>query len=44
MFDLCVQGEKKELQVSLFQTLCLLLFNDGDEFSFEEIKTATAIG
>lgn len=36
-------GEKKELQVSLFQTLCLLLFNDGDEFSFEEIKTATAI-
>jgi len=34
----------KELQVSLFQTLCLLLFNEGDIFSFEEIKVATAIG
>ena len=34
----------KELQVSLFQTLCLLLFNEGDVFSFEEIKQATAIG
>ncbi|GAB1605805.1 cullin-4A-like [Argonauta hians] len=34
---------KKELQVSLFQTLCFLLFNDGDEFTFEDIKQATAI-
>ncbi len=33
----------KELQVSLFQTLCLLLFNDGDEFSYEDIKEATKI-
>ncbi|XP_064638709.1 cullin-4A-like [Lineus longissimus] len=36
-------GGRRELQVSLFQTLCLLLFNDGDNFTFEEIKTATAI-
>lgn len=36
-------GGKKELQVSLFQTLCLLLFNDGPEFTFEDIKQATAI-
>lgn len=36
-------GGMKELQVSLFQTLCLLLFNEGDVFSFEEIKQATAI-
>ncbi|XP_073419646.1 cullin-4A [Dendrobates tinctorius] len=35
--------EKKELQVSLFQTLVLLMFNEGDEFSFEEIKLATGI-
>ncbi|ELT94808.1 hypothetical protein CAPTEDRAFT_227595 [Capitella teleta] len=35
---------KKELQVSLLQTLCLLMFNDGDEFSFEEIKEFTKIG
>ncbi|RWS04501.1 cullin-4A-like protein [Dinothrombium tinctorium] len=33
----------KELQVSLFQTLVLLLFNDSDELSFEEIKHSTAI-
>lgn len=33
----------KELQVSLFQALVLLMFNDGDEFVFEEIKQATAI-
>lgn len=36
-------GGKKELQVSLFQTLCLLLFNEMDEMSFEEIKQATGI-
>ncbi|XP_077153081.1 cullin-4A [Ranitomeya variabilis] len=35
--------EKKELQVSLFQTLVLLMFNEGGEFSFEEIKLATGI-
>lgn len=34
---------KKELQVSLFQGLVLLLFNDGDDLSFEEIKIATNI-
>lgn len=35
---------KKEFQVSLFQTLVLLMFNEGDGFSFEEIKMATGIG
>lgn len=35
---------KKEFQVSLFQTLVLLMFNEGDAFSFEEIKMATGIG
>ncbi|XP_071163258.1 cullin-4A-like [Mytilus edulis] len=39
----CFPGGKKELQVSLFQTLCLLLFNEGDVFTFKEIKLATAI-
>uniref|UniRef100_F6RJJ1 Cullin-4B n=1 Tax=Xenopus tropicalis TaxID=8364 RepID=F6RJJ1_XENTR len=34
---------KKELQVSLFQTLVLLMFNEGDEFSLEEIRQATGI-
>ncbi|KAL4631599.1 cullin-4B [Arapaima gigas] len=34
---------KKELQVSLFQTLVLLMFNEGEEFSLEEIKMATGI-
>ncbi|KAL8623970.1 Cullin-4A [Nucella lapillus] len=34
---------RKELQVSLFQTLCLLLFNDNDEFSYLDIKAATGI-
>ncbi|XP_028315928.1 cullin-4B [Gouania willdenowi] len=34
---------KKELQVSLFQTLVLLMFNEGEEFSLEEIKVATGI-
>ncbi|CAG9137007.1 unnamed protein product [Plutella xylostella] len=36
------QGNK-ELQVSLFQGLVLLLFNDADSLSYEEIKTATNI-
>uniref|UniRef100_A0A665W8T8 Cullin 4A n=1 Tax=Echeneis naucrates TaxID=173247 RepID=A0A665W8T8_ECHNA len=34
---------KKELQVSLFQTLVLLMFNEGEEFSVEDIRTATGI-
>ncbi|NXC62792.1 CUL4A protein, partial [Aleadryas rufinucha] len=34
---------KKEFQVSLFQTLVLLMFNEGDEFIFEEIKMATGV-
>lgn len=34
---------KKELQVSLFQTLVLLMFNEGEEFTLEEIKIATGI-
>uniref|UniRef100_A0A8C7YWR7 Cullin 4A n=1 Tax=Oryzias sinensis TaxID=183150 RepID=A0A8C7YWR7_9TELE len=34
---------KKELQVSLFQTLVLLMFNEGEDFSVEEIRTATGI-
>lgn len=38
------QQGKKELQVSLFQTLVLLMFNEGEEFSLEEIKLATGIG
>lgn len=33
----------KELQVSLFQALVLLMFNDTDSHSFEEIKQATGI-
>uniref|UniRef100_A0A8C1S598 Cullin-4B n=1 Tax=Cyprinus carpio TaxID=7962 RepID=A0A8C1S598_CYPCA len=31
------------LQVSLFQTLVLLMFNEGEEFSLEDIKLATGI-
>uniref|UniRef100_A0A8I3PJR9 Cullin family profile domain-containing protein n=1 Tax=Canis lupus familiaris TaxID=9615 RepID=A0A8I3PJR9_CANLF len=34
---------KKELQVTLFQTLVLLMFNEGDHFSLEEIKMATGL-
>ena len=30
--------------MSLFQTLVLLMFNEGEEFSVEEIRTATGIG
>ncbi|RLU23086.1 hypothetical protein DMN91_005364 [Ooceraea biroi] len=36
------QGNK-ELQVSLFQALVLILFNDSDNLSLEDIKTATNI-
>ena len=34
----------KELQVSLFQTMCLLLFNDQNEVTYEEVVQATGIG
>ncbi|XP_068596334.1 cullin-4B [Brachionichthys hirsutus] len=34
---------RKELQVSLFQTLVLLMFNEGEDFTLEEIKVATGI-
>ncbi|EDO35660.1 predicted protein [Nematostella vectensis] len=34
---------KKELQVSLFQTLVLLMFNEGNEYSLEDIKQATGV-
>ncbi|XP_050500268.1 cullin-4B-like [Diabrotica virgifera virgifera] len=34
---------KKELVVSLFQTLVILLFNEYEEISFGDIKTATNI-
>jgi len=34
---------QKELQVSLFQALCLLLFNNADELTLEELKEATNI-
>lgn len=34
---------RKELQVSLFQTLCLLLFNEHTEYSLQDIKAATGI-
>jgi len=34
---------QKELQVSLFQALCLLQFNNIDELSLEEMKVATNI-
>ena len=30
--------------MSLFQTLCLLLFNEGDGFNLDYIKQATGIG
>lgn len=30
--------------MSLFQTLVLLMFNEGEEFSLEDIKLATGIG
>lgn len=34
----------KELQVTMFQALVLLLFNEKPEWSYEEIKNATKIG
>ena len=44
LFIFFLQKGKKELQVSLFQTLVLLMFNEGEEFTLEEIKLATGIG
>ena len=41
---ICIFSQRKSLQVSLFQALCLLLFNEGDVFSFTDIMTATGIG
>ena len=43
LYKLCYLQGNKELQVSLFQALVLLLFNDGDNLSFEDIKNATNI-
>ena len=37
------QGEK-ELRVSLFQALVLLLFNEEDNLSYTDIKERTKIG
>ena len=37
-----LQGNK-ELQVSLFQALSLLLFNEADEISYEDIRSQTLI-
>ncbi|MED6181022.1 Cullin-4 [Stylosanthes scabra] len=34
---------KKELAVSLFQTVVLMLFNDAEKLSFQDIKDATSI-
>ena len=34
----------KELTVSLYQAVILLLFNDQDEISFAEIKETTRLG
>lgn len=34
---------KKELAVSLFQAVVLMLFNDADKLSFQDIKDATGI-
>lgn len=40
----CFTNGDKELQVSLFQALVLLLFNGADKQVFTDIKTATGIG
>ncbi|XP_065681125.1 cullin-4A isoform X1 [Hydra vulgaris] len=39
----CFPSGNHELHVSLFQLLCLLQFNEGDEFLFEDLLTATGI-
>jgi hypothetical protein len=35
---------KKELEVSMFQSLVLLCFNENPQLSFAEIQTTTQIG
>jgi cullin-4 len=35
---------KKELLVSLYQAVVLVLFNDADELMFNDIKTMTSMG
>ena len=45
MLSIDVQSSSiKELQVSLYQTLVLLLFNEGDNYTLQEIGQATNIG
>lgn len=34
---------RKELSVSLFQTVVLLLFNDSDHYTYEQLKEATGL-
>jgi len=41
-FICCCQGDKG-LQVSLYQALVSLLFNDSDELMFQDIQEATGI-
>lgn len=43
MFALFDFQERKELQVSLFQALVLLMFNDNTEYSLDDIKQSTLI-
>ena len=38
------QAGTKDLSVSLFQTVVLLLFNDADKYTFEEIKGLVGMG
>ena len=38
------KGGEKELSVSVYQAIVLLLFNDAEEVAFSEIKTVTRIG
>ena len=44
IYTCAIFQEKKELQVSLFQTLVLLMFNEGERFTLDDIKQATGIG
>ena len=38
------QDNVKDLQVSLFQALILLIFNERDNLAFEDIRSETGIG
>lgn len=38
------KGGEKELSVSLYQAIILLLFNDSDELPFADIMTQTRMG